>query len=747
MVFFCHQVIYFLSRPSDKNRLYFLILLYLLIQHNLIGGLLPDPNIPIPTIVQNIIAYGVAFAMAMYFPYYFYKAFKLEKMKFYAYWGNILFLFGPFVLLFITPYYLTNDFAFSRKLAMIVPFIYTLSFLYSLRYAINARNKELKNMGSKEDILGMYIAVILFGFLPVIAFFETNLNDLLRPILHFHNGSQVVEILTTNSGLLVMTFLFIRQTVRQSKNEYNQLLVSEKQLQQLNAELIISEKQLQELNSELVIKVKERTKELELVNEQKTNAFVNLAHETKTPLTLITNYLDEYIRKYQQSENEELKLLKKAIGNLTKDIVNFFDMEKIQKGISMYNHKHISDFSKILSDSITLFNVVAAKKKIEIIPNVSENIFVKADPSALFRVINNLLDNAIKYTPQGGVLELGLSSNNSKAIFCVKDNGIGIPLLQQNKIFEPYCQINSEKANFQGMGLGLPLVKKILLDLNGEIAIMSDPQTGQGTTVLVELPIYEKAEDELVMEFSDNTSLSYEIEILDVNEQNFDESKYTILIVEDNIELLNQMVGMLQKKFNVHFAMNGHEAVEKLKEINQLDLIVSDVMMDNGDGYFLAEQVVKSKRLGHVPFIFLTAKNTTDARMDGLSLGAIDYICKPVPIPELEIKINSILKNILNQRHAILSGALALMNKKHIPEIQTLSISEINSSLFESNCTKFSLTMREIDVISLMAEGKIAKEIADILHISVGTASTHIQNIYKKLGVNSKFDCLKKLQS
>lgn len=711
MVFFCHQIIYFLSRPSDKNRLYFLILFYLLIQHNLIGGLLPDPNIPIPTIVQNIIAYGVAFAMAMYFPYYFYKAFKLEKMKFYAYWGNILFLFGPFVLLFIAPYYLTNDFAFSRKLAMIVPFIYTLSFLYNLRYAINARNKELKNVRSKKEILGMYIAVILFGFLPVIAFFETNLNDWLRPILHFHNGSQVVEILTTNSGLLVMTFLFIRQTVKQARDEYNQLLTSEKQLQ--------------ELNSELMIKVKERTKELELANEQKTNVFINLAHETKTPLTLITNYLDEYIKKNSQTEIKELGLLKSAITKLTKDIVNFFDMEKIQKGADMYNHNYISNFSSLLIESVTLFKVLANKKQIDVTSNIEENIYIKADPSAVCRIINNLIENAIKYTPQNGKIEVILTLINSQIQFAVIDNGIGIPSSLKEKIFEPYFQINSEKANYQGIGLGLSIVKKIVTELRGEIVIDGACDNKNGTRIAITLPFYAKSTDEFIIEFTDDTKILFEVEKSTIVEQPFDPNKFSILIVEDNLDLLTLIVNALNEKYNVHYALNANEAIEKLKLITKLDLVISDVMMDNGDGWLLQNHI-QTTNFKHIPFIFLTAKMTIEDRLKGLTSGAIDYICKPVSMRELECRINSLLTNFSNHRVSILN--------------------ESDLASFEQNCIKYNISHREIDVIKLMSEGKINKEIAAILEISVDTVKKHIQNSFEKVGVNNKIELLKRLE-
>ncbi|HSH64267.1 MAG TPA: ATP-binding protein [Bacteroidia bacterium] len=690
------------------------------------GGLLPDPNIPIPIIAQNIIAYAVAFAMAMYFPYYFYKAFQLKKMKFYAYWGNILFLFGPFLLVFVIPYLITKDFALSRKLTMIVPFLYTVSFLYSLRNAIKNKDQELLNVGSKNDIRGMYVAVILFGTLPLIGFFETNLNDLLKPVLHFHNGSQVVEILVTNSGLLVMIALFVRQTIRQSKAEYDKLLTSERQLQ--------------ELNSELTLKVKERTKELELVNEQRTNAFINLAHETKTPLTLIINYLNDYIKKYGKPGDEELMILKKSIGSLTKDIINFFDMEKIEKGINMYDHNHISDFSRLLNESIILFKVYAAKKQIQISTDIREKIFIKADPSSLCRIVNNLIENAIKYTPESGEIEVILTSIDKQIYFSVRDTGIGIPVSLQAKIFEPFYQIHSEKANFQGMGLGLSLVKENVVQLNGGIEIQSE--TGTGTEVIVKFPAYERLESDLVLEFTDDTAIYFDVEKIKIQEQPFDDNKSTIMVVEDSVSLLTYMVKTLQPKYNIYFALNGEEALKKLKEVKQLDLIISDVMMDNGDGFFLYKHVLACKNFSHIPFIFLTAKITMEDKLCGLSLGAIDYICKPFSMEELEKKIDSILNNLLNQRNALIGQAYrTLVNNSDNREFSTTN----NPSTFETNCLKYNLTTREIDVIRLMADGKINKEIGYSLKISLDTVKKHISNSYEKVGVNNKIELLKKL--
>lgn len=485
-------------------------------------------------------------------------------------------------------------------------------------------------------------------------------------------------------------------------------------------------------------RVRERTKELEIANEKRTNVFINLAHETKTPLTLIANYLDDYMKKNEKQADQELMLLRNTIGSLTKDIVNFFDMEKIQKGIAMYDHTKITDFSKLVIDRIALFKSLASKKQIEINSCISEKNYVKADPGALLRIINNVIENAIKYTTEGGTIDVNLEESDGKIYFSVKDNGIGISAALQSKIFEPYFQINSEKSNFQGIGLGLSIVKKIVQELVGDIALQSDPQNEPGTQLTIILPSH--AEPGVGYEIPvHNTPSFLEIEKLNVKEKSIDDAKFTIMVIEDNIALLNYIVAKLQKDYNVYFATNGKEAIEKIKSIDELDLILSDVMMDNGDGFYLYHYLSQSKAFNHIPFIFLTAKNEADSRMKGLSLGAIDYISKPFAIDELNKKVRSVLNNLSNQRNAIVTQAYnSIVKNKNRKEVLSESLNP-----FESNCLKYNITSREKEVIMLMSEGKINKEIAFILSISVDTVKKHIQNAYEKVGVNNKVELLK----
>lgn len=713
---FFYQVVYYLSRPEDKTRLYYLILLYLLIQYNLVSGLLPDPNITVDLVLQNIVAFSVALTMAMYFPFYFYKAYDLKGLRFYAYGGSLVFLLVPFMLFFLVPYLITHDLELSRRIVVVVPFLYGLSFLYSLRRAIFIKNKEKVDI-NRNEIIGMYIGVMFWCSLPIIAFFETNLNTYLQPIMNFHNGSQVVEVVSTNCGLLVITVLFIRRTVRESRAEY---------------------KLLQELNSDLSLKISERTRELELANEQRTHTFINLAHETKTPLMLINNYLQDYIA--QHGETKELKVLKTNVDKLSTDIVNFFDIERVHKGFSLYDHSRPVSLSRVLSECLEIFKPYASKRNIELVSSIEEGLVVEADVQALTRIINNIVENAIKYTQEQGRIEVKACQLGSELLLTVKDNGLGIEKELCEKIFIPYYQIKSAKKSFQGMGLGLTIVKMIVDSLGGKIEVESDAKQKLGTEITVTLPKSEKTEGEKVEPVLD-AKFFPEINTTDLVDYVEDDDRPIIMIVEDNLSLLLYMIEKLKDLYNIYVCKSGNEALEKLKSIQQLDLIVSDVMMDDGDGLSFFHEISKQKRYRHLPLIFVTAKNTVEDKLEALSMGAIDYLHKPFLMDELVIKINSLLKNIQRQRNALVDAA-----SRMLMDVDTEVKTKVNDrSEIEHNCRYYKLTDREVEIVHLLVEGCSNKLIGDRLFISDKTVAKHVQNIFEKVGVNSRVEMLKKM--
>lgn len=225
MLFF--QIIYFLERPSDRKRLWYLLLLIFLLFYNIAGGLLPDSSILIPITIQTIIAYMAGFTMSAYFVIYFYKAFDLRGLKFFATYGVLIFLVLPFVFLFVVPYVITNDLDFSRRLTVIIPFLYCVAFIWYTGKALFEKLRETER-GSKDfkevalQIIPAFIALVFWGALPIITFF---------------GDFQVLEHSVTNAGFLFMSLTYVRSSIVRSKKEFNRLQFSEWNLQEMATHL------------------------------------------------------------------------------------------------------------------------------------------------------------------------------------------------------------------------------------------------------------------------------------------------------------------------------------------------------------------------------------------------------------------------------------------------------------------------------------------------------------------------------
>src|SRR5690606_18248464 len=238
-----------------------------------------------------MMAYRVGFIMPMSAIYYFYRVFDLTDRRFFARYGVIFFLFLTCVSLFVIPYLLTGDARTSAKLTLGIRFIYSLGDSYSSVRGLIKKFQDAKSSQRNlddplyEHAIFAFISLVCWASLPVIVFF---------------GDFQVLEHSVTNAGFLMMTIIYVRSSIKQSRLEYNKLLESEKNLQQLN--------------NDLKKKVKKRTKRLEQAIEERKTTFINLAHETKTPLTLINNYLDEYIQR--NGENKEISIIKSNIDRL-----------------------------------------------------------------------------------------------------------------------------------------------------------------------------------------------------------------------------------------------------------------------------------------------------------------------------------------------------------------------------------------------------------------------------------------------
>nr|WP_181718652.1 helix-turn-helix transcriptional regulator [Pedobacter sp.]QJS06232.1 transcriptional regulator, LuxR family, hth domain [Pedobacter sp.] len=206
-ILFLYQLVFYLERPFEKKRLYYLIFLFLFVAYNLLGGLFPDPEINLPIALQNILAYGTGFAVGCYFPFYFYKAYDLKFLAFHMRFGVLSFLVVPFLLFLVIEYSLKGDLNKAVKHGMIIPFFYALSVMYDIFRGIRSKYKE-DNQHTSEMIL-TYISILPWVSLPVLTYFQAH---------------QFIEVLAMNCGFLIISFLFFWQTVQQNKLNNSRLV-------------------------------------------------------------------------------------------------------------------------------------------------------------------------------------------------------------------------------------------------------------------------------------------------------------------------------------------------------------------------------------------------------------------------------------------------------------------------------------------------------------------------------------------
>jgi DNA-binding NarL/FixJ family response regulator len=205
--------------------------------------------------------------------------------------------------------------------------------------------------------------------------------------------------------------------------------------------------------------------------------------------------------------------------------------------------------------------------------------------------------------------------------------------------------------------------------------------------------------------------------------------------------MVNYLFKKLNEKYNVYIALNGNEALKKIKILKVLpDLIISDVMMDKVDGYAFAKIIFKDISYNHIPFIFLSAKSTMNDKLKGLRLGAIDFIQKPFTISELLQKIESILINVDNQKQALLTSAF-----NHLNTQENLRKNPVD--IFNQNCELYKLTSREKDIAKLIFEGNTYRIIGNTLFIAERTVTKHVQNIFEKVEVSNKIELINKLEA
>jgi DNA-binding CsgD family transcriptional regulator len=206
ILMFLFQLASYFYWPGDKNRGWYLLLLFLMLLYNITGGLFPDPQIPIAVSVQEMIAYGTGFLMASYFPFYFYKAFELKALRWHALFGVPLFLALPYLVFFVVVYAINGKLDVDIRIGMIVPFCYALVLLWVMFRAIRHKYRESRNRKEYAEEIAMHCAVTPWAALAFFGLVEAN---------------QTIEVLCTNTGIVIISILFITKSVKNARDEYH----------------------------------------------------------------------------------------------------------------------------------------------------------------------------------------------------------------------------------------------------------------------------------------------------------------------------------------------------------------------------------------------------------------------------------------------------------------------------------------------------------------------------------------------
>lgn len=368
-------------------------------------------------------------------------------------------------------------------------------------------------------------------------------------------------------------------------------------------------------------------KEQEIIAEKMT-FFTQVAHEIKTPLSLIKAPLEQIMAKgkWDSGTEENLEIMDKNVDRLIKLIRQLLDFRKIDKdGYTLSLNR--TDLNKLIEDTAECFR--PSNKDIALQTNMpADHVLCNVDGEAMTKIISNLLSNAYKYAKSEIILSLYTDAD--KVHITIQDDGPGVPAGMEEKIFEPFYQINPHTGN--GFGIGLSLVKLLVEKHGGKIYVDGNTDVFRVAMEIpyiksLVLPEEEKAKDEMP----------------DTQEE-ASKDKQSILVVEDTDEMLDFLKKIFKEEYSVLTAKDGKQAL-KILDKYPCNLIISDIMMPEMDGIELLTNIRNNELLKHIPFILLSAKDNVDTKIEGLEHGADAFVEKPFSIEHIKATVRSLLTN------------------------------------------------------------------------------------------------------
>jgi len=428
--------------------------------------------------------------------------------------------------------------------------------------------------------------------------------------------------------------------------------------------------------------------QLKNLDEVKSRFFANITHEFRTPLTLILSPLEQLLRdSHDPRQHSRLAMVHRNASQLLRLINELLDLAKLEAGsltVSPIN----GDLVEFLERTTSTFTEEAQRKQIRLRVHYQiEGRFYWFDSDKLGKILNNLLANALKFTDPKGQIDVSFFTfapeippiNETLGPVCmlrltVKDTGIGIAEHKLPYIFNRFYQANQpEKATVMGSGIGLALVKELVDIMQGTIKVESQPN--KGSLFIVELPcqiaqpISPATGSNTLMSETDSTTLSAATIASDLPH---------LLLVEDNDEIAEFVTDILRPDWQIQRASNGREGIEAALADGP-DLVISDVLMPELDGYELCRQLKSNPITNHIPILLLTAKSSIESRVEGLSAGADDYLAKPFQIDELRWRVRNRLEQ---QRRFSQHLRTQLLSAGYVPTVSSMPEDEFMNKVY-----------------------------------------------------------------
>ncbi len=411
--------------------------------------------------------------------------------------------------------------------------------------------------------------------------------------------------------------------------------------------------QRRERNKFKIRQMEQDARKNEEVNQMKFRFFTNVSHELRTPLTLIISPLESLMKDATDEKRlDKLKLMHRNALRLLTLVNQLLDFRKNEVA-GLHLSLSEGDVVAYVRNICSSFLMLSEKKNVHLtFFSAIDHLNMAFDEDKVGKIVMNLLSNAFKFTPEGGRVDVSidvLKETPEMLEIKVSDTGTGISNENKERIFERFYQVEQEGDNHQstGSGIGLSLVRDFVTLHGGTVRVFDN--VGTGSVFVVNLPVKHK---ELS---SDNSELSAEDNVLpsDGEELSSDQTSEEVLaeaekekplalIVDDNEDLIDFMKDALSLYFRVKSATNGREAWQMIPDLMP-DIIVSDVMMPEMDGNELCRWVKSDKRTSNIPFILLTAKQAIEDKVEGLTIGADDYVTKPFNVEVLVLRMRKLI--------------------------------------------------------------------------------------------------------